>query len=84
LGHPRTTSKRSPFGESLKNGRCGVFRLPASKKHIASYLALQPETLSRCLRNLRINGVARSNAREIEILDPVAIERLIGDPRLAA
>lgn len=70
--------------EYVRHGRIDVFRLPSSKKHIASLLSLQPETLSRCLKNLSSDGIARSNAREIEILDADALRRMVSDTRIAA
>jgi CRP/FNR family transcriptional regulator len=65
------------YEEYLRNGRAPTFRLPSSKKHIAIYLSLQPETLSRCLKALRADGIVKSNARDIEILDPEALAELV-------
>jgi len=65
------------YDEYLRNGRAPSFRLPSSKKHIAIYLSLQPETLSRCLKALRVDRIVNSNARDIEILDPNALAELV-------
>ncbi|MDT8449633.1 MAG: Crp/Fnr family transcriptional regulator, partial [Wenzhouxiangellaceae bacterium] len=65
------------------NGSRGTFRLPSTKRQIASYLSLQPETLSRCLKSLRQAGILRSRAREIEILDAARLEAMVdGSGRL--
>ena len=63
--------------EYRNNGNIPHFRLRYSKKNIASFLSLQPETLSRCLRVLRDEGIANSNARDIEILDPARLEQMV-------
>jgi len=65
------------FNEYLKNGKQSSFRLSASKKYIASYLSLQPETLSRCLRRFRQDGIASSTNRDIRIHDPTRLEQLV-------
>lgn len=61
-----------------------AFRLKASKKHIASYLSLQPETLSRCLTSFRRQGLAESRGREIRILDPDRLHELVASGSIAA
>ncbi|MGK7295175.1 MAG: Crp/Fnr family transcriptional regulator [Candidatus Wenzhouxiangella sp. M2_3B_020] len=70
--------------EYRRNGNTPRFRLRYSKKNIASYLSLQPETLSRCLRALRDDSIASSNARDIEILDPTRLEQMVCGGRAAA
>ncbi len=45
------------------------FELPAAKRLIASQLSIQPETLSRILRQLELDGVVQLNGRRICILD---------------
>lgn len=70
--------------EYRNNGNAPRFRLRYSKKNIASYLSLQPETLSRCLGALRDEGIASSNARDVEILDPVRLEQMACGGRVAA
>ncbi len=72
------------YDEYSRNGRTPIFRLPSSKKHIARFLSLQPETLSRCLKALRTEGIVKSSARDIEILNPDALEELVSDDLLAA
>ncbi len=64
------------FYEYQRNGNKPSFRLTASKKYIASYLSLQPETLSRCLRTFRQDGIASSTNRDILIHDPSRLEQL--------
>lgn len=46
-----------------------VIRLPASKKHIASMLAVQPETLSRVLTSLQDSAMIRVERRKLHVLD---------------
>jgi len=65
------------LNEFHRNGRKDCFRLNSSKKYIASYLSLQPETLSRCLRAFRQDGIASSTNREIRIHDPDRLEQLV-------
>lgn len=63
-----------------RNGSKDTFRLPSTKRQIASYLSLQPETLSRCLKSLRQSGILRSRAREIEILDADRLASMVEGP----
>ena len=65
------------FNEYQRNGRRASFRLNASKKYIASYLSLQPETLSRCLRTFRQDGIASSTKKDIRIHDPNRLEQMV-------
>jgi CRP-like cAMP-binding protein len=65
------------LAESRRQHDRVAFRLSASKKHIASYLSLQPETLSRCLSSFRRDGLAESRGREIRILDPDGLRALV-------
>lgn len=65
------------FNEYQRNGKKCSFRLNSSKKYIASYLSLQPETLSRCLRTFRQDGIATSNNRDIRVHDPDRLEQLV-------
>lgn len=53
------------------------FRLPTTKKDLASYLGTTAETLSRRLATLQDSGVIRLGAgRTIEILDPDELQKL--------
>lgn len=65
------------LNEYHRNGEKCSFRLHSSKKYIASYLSLQPETLSRCLRSFRQKGIATSTNREVRIHDPAGLEKLV-------
>ena len=65
------------FNEYQRNGRRASFRLNVSKKYIASYLSLQPETLSRCLRAFRLEGIASSSKKDIRIHDPARLEQMV-------
>jgi len=48
-----------------------IFRLPFRQVDIADYLGIQPETISRSLRNLEDQGAIRVlKAKMIEIIDP--------------
>lgn len=54
-----------------------VFRLPTTKKDLASYLGTSAETLSRRLGALQESGVIRLGPRRrIEILDPRELQKL--------
>ncbi|MDT8408540.1 MAG: Crp/Fnr family transcriptional regulator [Wenzhouxiangellaceae bacterium] len=59
-----------------KNGRQDLFLLDSSKKNIASYLSVQPETLSRCLRSFKQSGIADSHSRKVKILDAARLENM--------
>ena len=72
------------LNEYRRNGGRRSFRLGSTKKHIASYLSVQPETFSRCLGQLRRKGIASSIDRDIEIHDPDALERLVNGLDAAA
>lgn len=69
------------LGEYRRLDAPETFRLEASKKHIAGLLAVQPETLSRCLTALQRAGALEMDARAITILDPEKLE-LIARGRL--
>lgn len=53
--------------------------LPAPKKDVASYLGLQPESLSRALAALREAGAIAVEDKTIRFLDPAALSRLAGE-----
>ncbi|MBS3745596.1 MAG: Crp/Fnr family transcriptional regulator [Wenzhouxiangellaceae bacterium] len=72
------------LNEYRRNGNEQSFRLGSSKKYVASYLSLQPETLSRCLRHFRQNGIASSVNRRIEIHDPERLEQIVNGVDAAA
>ncbi|ASR42326.1 transcriptional regulator [Xanthomonas citri pv. mangiferaeindicae] len=51
-------------------------RLMMPRTDIANYLRLAPETVSRVLRRMQDDGVLRVDRRDLEILQPVALETL--------
>lgn len=58
-----------------------AFRLPATKKELASYLGTTPETLSRRLGALQQAGIIRVGPRrQIEVVDPAALRQAGSDP----
>lgn len=72
------------LNEYRRNGSNHSFRLGSSKKYVASYLSLQPETLSRCLRHFRQSGIASSVNRDIRIHDPDGLKRIVHGTDTAA
>jgi len=72
------------LNEYRRNGNKRSFHLNSSKKYIASYLSLQPETLSRCLRSFREKGIACSTNRRIDILDPERLAEMVIGLEVAA
>ena len=51
------------------------FRLPTTKKDLASYLGTSPETLSRRLGALKESGIIRLGpGRTVEVLDPAQLQ----------
>lgn len=52
------------------------FRLPDSKRVIASRLSLAPETLSRTLRHLKESGLIRVSGYSVEVLDLSGLKRV--------
>jgi len=53
-----------------------AYRLPMSREEIADYLGLAPETVIRILKKLGSRGLVSIRTRQVEILDPTALERL--------
>ncbi len=51
-------------------------RLTMARTDIANYLRLAPETVSRVLRRLQDEGVLKVDRRDLEILDPAALNAL--------
>lgn len=51
--------------------------LTISKQTIASQLSIKPETLSRILRQLRLEGLVEADGRLIKILDREALRELL-------
>ena len=70
----RLAQKLLDLGDRAGSAR---FRLPTSKRELASYLGTTPETLSRRLGSLQRAGVVRLGPhREVEILDRSRLQRL--------
>jgi len=63
--------------EFRRHDQAEVFRLSTSKKHIASLLSIQPETLSRTFAQLQKDGVVEVNARSITVTRPEQLERIV-------
>jgi len=63
--------KRRWAGMSLRR-----FTLPMKRREIADYLLIATETLSRVLKALQARGVIRIKRKDVEILDPEALEAL--------
>ena len=62
-----------------EGGNSGVvLELPLPKGLLASQLAMQPETLSRILRELRDWGLIRVAQRQVTILDRAGLHQLVG------
>ncbi len=63
-------------------GRRGLsstrFRLPMARSDLGNYLGLAPETMSRLFRRFQENGWLQAEGREIQILEPEALEELSG------
>ena len=53
-----------------------TYRLPMSRDEIADYLGLAPETVIRILKKLGARGLVSIRTRQVEILDPSALEQL--------
>lgn len=56
-----------------RNGNASEFELDMKKQRLASFLGMQPESLSRAFRNLRDHGVV-SKGDHITIVDQQALE----------
>ncbi len=53
------------------------YRLPMSREEMASYLGLAPETVIRMLKKLAAKKWVRVRTRQVEILDPDALQALL-------
>ncbi len=56
-------------------GTC-IFDLPVSRREIAENIGMTTENVIRTLSELRKEKVIRINGKEIEVVDPVALERI--------
>ncbi len=54
------------------------FTLSMAREEIGNYLGLTLETVSRCFSRLKSNGVLSVENRHIRILDPGALQKVIG------
>ncbi len=59
------------------HGQASSFNLGAGKRHIAGFLAVQPETFSRALAQLQDQGVITCRARQVSVLDPERLESMV-------
>ncbi len=53
------------LGQAHRQGQTNSFLLPVEKRHLASYLGMTPESLSRALASLKAEGIAMDGARVI-------------------
>jgi len=61
-----------------KRGNTGLaFKMPMSRKEMANYLQLTPETVSRTFTLLQDNAWLTVSGRSIEIGDQTALEKLV-------
>lgn len=68
--------------QSEQAGRVASFTLPVEKRHLASYLGVTPESLSRTIRALREDGV-RIDGMRVIITNPARLRDLARlDPML--
>ncbi len=72
------------INEHERNNGGASFNLASTKKQIAAFLALQPETFSRCLKKLRDTGIASTKGNEITVLDIDRLTEISGRMRKAA
>ena len=54
--------------------------LRMTREEIGTYLGLTLETVSRCFSRLHDDGVLRVHRRQVDVLDPTALERLVNGP----
>ena len=52
------------------------FQLTMSRTDIANYLRLAPETVSRVLKRFQQDGLVAVDRRDLQLLDPVALDAL--------
>jgi len=73
----QTTERLASYLLSMmpENSKSLEFVLPCDKGVIATYLGMERESFSRCLKKLRSLGVI-SNGRNIQISDPAALKSL--------
>lgn len=64
---------RARRGQSIQE-----ITLSMSKIDIASYLCITPETLSRCLKNLKKSGVIQGHGKTIEIVEEQPMRKELG------
>jgi CRP/FNR family transcriptional regulator, anaerobic regulatory protein len=54
--------------------------LRMTREEIGSYLGLKLETVSRCFSRFHEDGVLAVRQRQIQVLDPGALQRIVGGP----
>ena len=67
------------LGQRLQShGLSGLeYRLPMSREDLAAYLGLAPETVIRILKKLDRQGLVRVRTRQVTLLNPEVLERLL-------
>lgn len=56
--------------------------LRMTREEIGTYLGLQLETVSRCFSKFHEDGILKVRHREIQILNPQALEAMVGEARI--
>lgn len=59
-----------------ESGNTGWIQLPVAKRLIASRLAMQPETLSRIMHDLKAEQIVEGRSRQLRVLDVAALQEM--------
>ena len=49
-----------------------------TREEIGTYLGLKLETVSRCFSKFQEDGILAVKQRQIQVLDPAALQRIVG------
>jgi CRP/FNR family transcriptional regulator len=52
--------------------------LRMTREEIGTYLGLKLETVSRCFSKFQEDGILAVKQRQIQVLDPAALQRIVG------